>query len=75
MPSKPSYLATFYPCFLTFTHRFFAAFTIAALPAADKNALLDASKGSLPENFSLRRRFARQVHSERTPSNGTHEFS
>ena len=28
--------ATFFACFLTFAHRFFAAFTIAALPAADK---------------------------------------
>jgi hypothetical protein len=31
-----SYPATFFACFLTFAHRFFAAFTIAALPAADK---------------------------------------
>jgi hypothetical protein len=29
-------LRSYFACFLTFAHRFFAAFTIAALPAADK---------------------------------------
>jgi hypothetical protein len=32
--------ANFFACFLTFAHRFFAAFAIAALPAADKTRLL-----------------------------------
>jgi hypothetical protein len=32
--------ATFFACFLTFAHLFFAAFTIAALPAADKTRFI-----------------------------------
>jgi hypothetical protein len=32
---KSDYPATFFACFLMVAHRFFAAFTIAALPAAD----------------------------------------
>jgi hypothetical protein len=35
-----TYPATFFACFLTFAHRFFVAFTIAALPAADKTRFL-----------------------------------
>jgi len=34
--STLNYPATFFACFLTLAHRFFAAFTIAALPAAAK---------------------------------------
>jgi hypothetical protein len=34
--NKSDYPATFFACVQTFAHRFFAAFTIAALPAADK---------------------------------------
>jgi hypothetical protein len=30
---------TFFACFLTFAHRFFAALTIAPLPAADRTRL------------------------------------
>jgi hypothetical protein len=34
--SPSNYSATFFAFFLTFAHRSFAAFTIAALPAADR---------------------------------------
>ncbi len=36
MTLRQRYPATFFAFFLTFAHRFFAAFTIAVLPAADK---------------------------------------
>jgi hypothetical protein len=36
LSNTPTYPATFFACFLTFAHRFFAAFANAALPAADK---------------------------------------
>jgi hypothetical protein len=32
---RSSYAPTFFACFITFAHRFFDPFTIAALPAAD----------------------------------------
>ena len=35
-----AYPATFFACFLTFAHRFFAALAIAARPAADKTRFL-----------------------------------
>jgi hypothetical protein len=43
----------FFASFLTFAHRLLAAFTIAALPAAEY-ALLDATKGRPSESFSRR---------------------
>jgi len=36
MLENPTLLAAFFACFFTFAHRFFAAFAIAALPAADR---------------------------------------
>ena len=36
---------TFFACFLTFAHRFFAAFAIAALSAADSTRFLTPQKG------------------------------
>jgi hypothetical protein len=47
------YPATFLACFLTFAHRFFAAFTIAALPAADSTFLraLDFDGGGMSQCF------------------------
>jgi hypothetical protein len=46
------YAATFFACFLTFAHRFFAAFTIAALPAADKTRFFTptTSRSAEPPN-------------------------
>jgi len=37
--------ATFFACFLTFAHHFFAAFAIAALPAADSTRTLPIYEG------------------------------
>ena len=47
-----SYRATFFACFLTFAHRFFAAFTIAALPAADRTRFFTptTSRSAEPPN-------------------------
>ena len=44
--------ATFFACFLTFAHRFFAAFAIAALPAADKTRFFTptTSRSAEPPN-------------------------
>ena len=51
--------ATFFACFLTFAHLFLAAFTIAALPAADKTRFLTptTSRSAGPPNaFAAARR-------------------
>ena len=47
-----AYPATFFPCFLTFAHHFFAALTIAALPAADKTRFFapTTSRSAEPPN-------------------------
>ena len=52
-PSTPAFHhATFFTCFLTFAHRFFAAFAIAALPAADKTRFFTptTSRSAEPPN-------------------------
>jgi hypothetical protein len=41
----------FFACFLTFTHRFFAAFTIAALPVADRTRFFTPLKGDWRKDF------------------------
>jgi hypothetical protein len=47
-----NYPAVFFACLLTFAHRFFAAFTIAALPAADKTRFFapTTSRSAEPPN-------------------------
>jgi hypothetical protein len=49
--STPNYPAVFFACFLTFAHRFFAAFAIAALPAADSTRFLTPLKGDCRKAF------------------------
>jgi hypothetical protein len=46
------YPATFFVCALTFAHRFFAAFAMAALPAADKTRFFGpmTSRSAEPPN-------------------------
>jgi hypothetical protein len=55
---KLDYPATFFACFLTFAHLFFAAFTIAALPAADKTrffAPMTSRSAECPRAFAAAR--------------------
>jgi hypothetical protein len=40
MDCKSAYPATFFACFLTFAHRFFAASIMAARPVADSRRTL-----------------------------------
>jgi hypothetical protein len=49
--STPNYPATFFASFLAFAHRLFAAFAIAARPAADSTRFFDATKGDCRKAF------------------------
>src|SRR5580704_9736162 len=53
-----SYPATFFACFLTFAHRFFAPLIIAALPAADRTRFftpLTSRSAECPRAFAAAR--------------------
>lgn len=48
---SPGAFFAFYACFLIFARRFFAAFAIAALPAADRTRFLTPLKGDFWKAF------------------------
>jgi hypothetical protein len=66
---------TFFAWFLTFAHRFFAVFAIAALPAADSTGFLTPRKGDCRKAFLAAKAKENLTERSATESNNRKDIS